>query len=225
MVNHFDAVLFDFHGTLVSGRARESWVRQACARRPGAPAELARHGVVQAGLVEGLSRVWMLARRRDPECLWDLSAEAHHAAFITVLTEDLCCPRELAEGLYEAMPDQWDLFDEARGVLTTLKGAGLAVGIISNIGIDIRPRLQALGILALIDAVVLSFEVGVKKPDERIFARALDDLGSSACRTLMVGDTWDQDGGAGALGIRTLILPDRHERSRGLLSVPDVCLA
>lgn len=224
VVNVFDAVLFDFHGTLISSRAHESWVAQACVRlghsvrRDGGP------HVTPARLVEGLSSVWRLARGRDPECLWDLSAEAHRAAFVTVLTEDLGCPRELAQAMYDVLPDQWELFDEAVGVLTDLSEGGLVLGVVSNIGIDIRPRLDALGILALVDSVVLSFEVGVKKPDARIFAHALGELGSSPARTLMVGDTWDQDGGAAALGIRTLILPDRGERARGLLSVSDICL-
>lgn len=225
VANVFDAVLFDFHGTLVSSRAHESWVRQACARVRSPE----RHGdgglhAVPARLVEGLSSVWRFARRRDPDCLWDLSAEAHRAAFVTVLTVDLGCPQELAQAMYDVMPDQWQPFDEAQYVLTKLTEAGVVLGVVSNIGIDIRPRLDALGLLALIDSVVLSFEVGVKKPDTRIFARALDELGVSPARTLMVGDTWDQDGGAGALGVRTLILPDRDDRSRGLLSVSDMCV-
>lgn len=221
MGNHFDAVLFDFHGTLVSSRADAAWIEQAHARLGNPAAET--HSVPPTGLVERLSAVWKFARRRDPECLWDLDGDAHRAAFNKVLTEDLGCSEALAGALYDTMPEQWRLFDESHEVLTRLSGAGLAMGIVSNIGIDIRPRLQTLGILPLIDSVVLSFEAGVKKPDPRVFARALDELGSSPARTLMVGDTWDQDGGAGALGIPTLILPDGNDRSRGLLSVLDIC--
>lgn len=164
MENHVDAVLFDFHGTLVSSRAQEWWVRQARARMD-ASTESAGQAVVPDGLLEGLSKVWRLARRRDPECLWDLSSEAHRAAFVTVLAEDLGCPQDLAEAMYEVMPDQWEVFGEACGVLARLAEAGLALGIISNIGIDIRPRLRTLGILAFFDAVVMSYEVGVTKPD------------------------------------------------------------
>jgi beta-phosphoglucomutase-like phosphatase (HAD superfamily) len=67
--------------------------------------------------------------------------------------------------------------------------------------------------------VVLSYEVGVVKPDPEIFRRATNLLGLSAEQTLMVGDSWRDDAGAAAIGIRTLILPRTIGPVHGLASV------
>lgn len=39
----------------------------------------------------------------------------------------------------------------------------------------------------------------------------------------MVGDTWDQDGAAAAVGMSTLILPGKDQSSKGLRTVLDIC--
>lgn len=217
-------VLFDFHATLARSRDSEAWIR-AAREHAGRPArqdaDAVRGGPER--LLEGLSQVWVLARRRDPLGSWDLHAADHREAFTTVLIKDLGCAEWLATALYDVMPDQWVLYDDVIDVLTSLRRAGKQLGVVSNTGIDIRPRLDALGVLPLFGSVVLSFEVGVIKPDPAIFIRALQDLGSNASRTLMVGDTWDQDGAAAAVGMSTLILPVKDRPSKGLRAVLDIC--
>jgi FMN phosphatase YigB (HAD superfamily) len=47
---------------------------------------------------------------------------------------------------------------------------------------------------------VLSFEVGVVKPDAAIFETALSRLGVDAAHAVMVGDSDEADGGARAVG-------------------------
>jgi beta-phosphoglucomutase-like phosphatase (HAD superfamily) len=54
---------------------------------------------------------------------------------------------------------------------------------------------------------VLSFEVGLVKPDPAIYARALELLGVPGRHALMVGDSPRDDVGGVPLNIRTLILP------------------
>jgi 2-haloacid dehalogenase len=68
-----------------------------------------------------------------------------------------------------------------------------------------RPRLARSAIGALFDTVVVSEEVGVAKPDARIFEHALRQLGHDDRSTvLMVGDSLASDiqGGCNA-GMQT----------------------
>jgi len=51
-----------------------------------------------------------------------------------------------------------------------------------------RPALDDLGILDLVDAVVLSFEVGMVEPDPRIFRFVEDALGLDPAECLLIGD-------------------------------------
>lgn len=213
------AVLLDLHQTLLH-HDPAGWVEQAWSAlgRPGTPAGAWGEELL-AERVTGLDGVWRLARLRDPATTWDLSPAAHRAAFTTVATQDLGLDEELAGALYRLIPERWEPYDDSLALLDGLHAAGIRTAVVSNTGVDPRPALDRLGLLPLLDAVTLSFEVGLVKPDPAIFRQALDRLGMDAADALMVGDTWDQDGGGGAIGLRTLILPPTPGRTRGLDAV------
>lgn len=66
-----------------------------------------------------------------------------------------------------------------------------------------RSKIGALGIEPLLDVVVISSEVGVRKPEPAIFNLALGELGCIAAETWFVGDHPDQDvRGAAIAGLR-----------------------
>jgi len=82
------------------------------------------------------------------------------------------------------------------------------IGIVTNNRLaEQREKLRYLGLSALVDALITSEEVGVLKPDPRIYHVALARLGAQAAQTVMVGDNWQADVvGALAVGIRPLWL-------------------
>jgi putative hydrolase of the HAD superfamily len=58
-----------------------------------------------------------------------------------------------------------------------------------------------------LDAVVFSYELGVRKPDPRIYRHALDALGARPEDTLFVGDGGsDEHRGARAVGMRSVLV-------------------
>jgi HAD superfamily hydrolase (TIGR01509 family) len=126
---------------------------------------------------------------------------------------------DLAMALYDSISSQWRLYDDALEVIGALRAHGMRVAVLSNIGLDIRPMLARSGVLDLLDAVVLPFEVGCTKPDPAIFTQTVRSLGVDAGETLMVGDTWREDGAAAEIGVRTLILPPTSGPKRGLALV------
>ena len=85
--------------------------------------------------------------------------------------------------------------------LRALRARGVRVGILTNgpSGFQ-RQKLEASGLGAEVDAIAISGELGVAKPDPRAFAAALSLLGTVAQATAMVGDSLDNDvlGGLGA---------------------------
>jgi putative hydrolase of the HAD superfamily len=85
-------------------------------------------------------------------------------------------------------------------VLRELRGRGVPVAVVSNIGWDLRPVFRANGLDEFVDTYVLSFELGVQKPDPGIFTVACERLGLAPAEVLMVGDSREADGGAEALG-------------------------
>jgi FMN phosphatase YigB (HAD superfamily) len=98
-------------------------------------------------------------------------------------------------------------------LLTALHSAGVRIGVVSDIHVDLRPSFVANRVETgesfadLVDVWVLSFEVGVAKPDPAIFAVAFERIGLSAQDLLMVGDRATHDGAAVEAGMTTLLLP------------------
>jgi HAD superfamily hydrolase (TIGR01549 family) len=82
------------------------------------------------------------------------------------------------------------------------------IGIVTNnILAEQQEKLRYLGLEAHIDALVVSEEVGIVKPEAGIFRVALERLQCSAADTVMIGDSWQNDIiGAGAAGIRAIWL-------------------
>jgi HAD superfamily hydrolase (TIGR01509 family) len=217
-----DAVLFDFHGTLAQVEDPVIWVTAAAAAC-GAALDRGRATVLADRLVTAGRAGGPLPHRVPPHLaeVWadrDLYEHCHREAYTglaaTVGTE----VQGLADALYDRLldPQGWLPYSDAEATLRALHDAGIKVAVVSNIGFDIRPHFAAWGLDALVDAFVLSYEVGRLKPDPAIFLRACGLLGADPERTLMVGDS-AADAGAVTAGCAALVLPAAEPgRANGL---------
>jgi putative hydrolase of the HAD superfamily len=90
--------------------------------------------------------------------------------------------------------------------LEALKVSGYRMGLVSNVTLLpslMREDLRKLGLDAYLDASVFSSEVGVRKPDPRIFREALERLAADPTETAFVGDRRIDDvSGSQAVGMR-----------------------
>ncbi|MFE5400281.1 HAD family hydrolase [Streptomyces sp. NPDC056580] len=203
------AVLFDFSGTLFRVESTESWLRavldEAGLTLPGPELADAAAALEAAGaLPGGADPVEVPAELAGLWAVRDKSAEQHRAAY-TGLSRRVPLPGpELHDALYERhmSPAAWSPYQDAADVLRTLRERGIGVGVVSNIGWDLRPVFREHGLDAYVDAYVLSYEHGVQKPDPRLFSAACAELGADPLEVLMVGDNRTADGGAAALGCR-----------------------
>ncbi len=114
------------------------------------------------------------------------------------------CFEGLFDGLWRhfASGAAWRLFDDVRSVIDGLRGRGLDIGMISNWDSRLGPVLEALGLDAALDYVVISCRVGAEKPAPAIFARALELSGVGPHEAMHVGDSWQEDAlGAARVGM------------------------
>jgi len=118
-----------------------------------------------------------------------------------------------------ARPDSWEVYPDVRDTLDALRGQGLKLGVVSNWDHRLPELLESLGLAPLFDALVYSSDVGVEKPDPRIFESALRRLDLPAGAALHVGDGRLEDvEGAQAVGMRALHLT----RGRGAGDLRDL---
>jgi putative hydrolase of the HAD superfamily len=96
--------------------------------------------------------------------------------------------------------------------LEQCKALGLRLGVITNGKSGLQHgKIDRLGLRPFFDAIVVSDDIGMKKPDPRIYMTALERLGTVAEETIIVGDHPRNDiWGAAELGIRGVWLRRAH---------------
>jgi putative hydrolase of the HAD superfamily len=100
-----------------------------------------------------------------------------------------------------------ELWEDSLPVVRELRARGAKTALISNCSHSTRPIVDRLEIDAEFDAILLSFEVGMHKPDPAIYREALRRLGDvSPDRAVFVDDQPAYCDGAAALGIETFLI-------------------
>lgn len=87
---------------------------------------------------------------------------------------------------------KWDCFrhlhPEIMPMFSALKEKGIFTGLISNCFSEEAEVIRSSALFPYFDAVFLSYEQGIKKPDEEIFVRCMKNLSVKAGECLYVGD-------------------------------------
>jgi putative hydrolase of the HAD superfamily len=102
---------------------------------------------------------------------------------------------------------EFSTYPDVLPALEELRARGVALVVASNWDCSLPNWLRPTGILALVDGVVTSAEVGAAKPSPRVFERALAVAGVEAAEALHAGDKLDNDlEGAAAAGVRGVLV-------------------
>ncbi len=132
-------------------------------------------------------------------------------SFLHRVCRELECP-QLGDELFslasrDKRPPRWTAFPFTLQVLGELRDRGVATGLISNWDPSCRQVLEENGLTPYLDPIVVSSEVGVEKPDRRIFEKALELSGDDPKNCLYVGDNYYDDGrGSAQVGMTCCIL-------------------
>jgi putative hydrolase of the HAD superfamily len=119
---------------------------------------------------------------------------------------------EQIDAFVDAEHDAWapafQTLGAAQALLEALRSRGIKTGVILNSWPDpgrvLRADIERAGLTGLLDTIVISSEVGMRKPDPGIFRLALDELGVEPHDAMFVGDRLDTDvQGAAAVGMTT----------------------
>jgi len=100
----------------------------------------------------------------------------------------------------------------ARGLLERLHNRAVIAIVTNSQSDEQEEKLAFLGFRDLVDHLVVSEDVGVSKPDPRIFQIALDRAGTTAEEAVMLGNSWETDIlGARSAGVRAVWFNRFHE--------------
>lgn len=163
------AVIFDFGGVLVT--MTDDRPRIQLAESLGVP-------------LTHLDELVFFSRTAQLASMGEISVEAHWEAVGNALGIPLVDMPGFLEQYWSADDVNWRLLDTIRSLSPRYK-----VGLLSNAWDDLRQTMHdRWNITELFDVMIISAEVGMVKPDPRIFHLAVDRLGVQPAEAVFIDD-------------------------------------
>jgi putative hydrolase of the HAD superfamily len=104
------------------------------------------------------------------------------------------------------------LYPETVPTLSALRERGLLLGLVSNCSAQAGAVLERIGLARQFDAIVLSCEVGVAKPDPAIFEHACQQLQVTPQESMFVADgAFTELDVAKMIGMRAVKIEQAHQ--------------
>ena len=179
------ACVFDAYGTLFDVHSAVRRGGQALGDKAGSVSELWRQ--------KQLEYTWLRSLMGSHCDFWQVTADGLEFALSACGVQDPALHEKLM-GLYLSL----EAYDEVDATLATLKGAGQITAILSNGSprmLDAAVRSAGLG--ERLDDVLSIEEVGIYKPDARVYQLAVDRLGVARDEICFLSSNcWDAKGAA-----------------------------
>jgi len=185
-VGEIKTVLFDVDDTLFSTTAF---------------AGRARRNAVRAMIAAGLEVEEERAAQELSEVLAEFSSnyEHHYDRLLQRLGKDTFAGKNpaliVAAGVvayHDTKFRELEPFGDARPLLTSLQAAGIQTGVITH-GWTTKQseKLVRLGLVPYLDpaAIFITDQIGISKPNPKLYARALEELGRKPDEVIYVGDS------------------------------------
>jgi 2-haloacid dehalogenase len=187
---------------------------------------IARHRDRVPGDADAISRMW---RDKQLQYTWLRSLMGRHADFRTVTADALDYALDSHgiddTGLRESLLEAYftlDAYPEVASVLDALKAGGKVTAILSNGSPDmLEAAVSGAGLQDRLDRVLSVEEVGIFKPDPRVYQLAVDRLGVEPRQiSFQSSNAWDAVGAA-SFGFRVVWINRFGQRRERLGFEPD----
>jgi len=208
MTEEIDAIMFDAGGTLIDVRpAREEIFARV----------LSAHGF-EAKPEKIASSIAKVDRQLDAEfALLDANGEPRFwREYDDLILADLGVKgdaKEVSKDLSESFGaimqkvESWTDYPDVRPALERLRRRDFKLGVVSNATDLLNKVFHNLGLSKYFDFVIISDEVGVRKPSPRIFLMAAEEAGASPSRSIYLGDKPSVDiQGANGAGMNAILV-------------------
>lgn len=189
----YSAVLLDLDGTLLDYSAAQAGAVREASHLLEIPED--RFGDLMSFVNSPPVQAFESCRPGAPA----LGDEAVARAFPSVPSIQ---PAAFLTSYFKALSRRGETIEGAQACLRALRRGRRLAAVSNGLGSVQRSRLEASGLTGFFEALVISCEIGVAKPDPEIFRMALDLLAAKPGDTVMIGDSAASDmAGAEAAGI------------------------
>jgi 2-haloacid dehalogenase len=208
-LSNIRACVFDAYGTLFDFASATAGCRDVLGERAPALTALWRD--------KQLQYTWLRSLQHRHADLWQITGDSLDYALETLGLSDPSLRQRLMD-LYRTLA----VFPEVPDTLRQLRAAGLKTAILSNGSPEmLASAVEGNGLGELFDAVISVEEVGVFKPDPRVYQHALDRLGVTATEvSFQSSNSWDVYA-ASAFGMRVVWCNRYGQKPERLPGRPD----
>jgi len=185
-LNNIKACVFDAYGTLFDVHAPVGRVASKIGDDADAVSNLWR--------LKQLQYTWLRSLMREHAGFWQVTGEALDYALSFHGIDNQALRDELME-LYLHL----DAYDDARMALGALKAGGCKTAILSNGSPKmLEGAVGSADLGSVLDDVISIEDVGIYKPDPRVYQLAVDRMGVAAASEIcfVSANTWDAQAGA-----------------------------
>ena len=203
------ACVFDAYGTLFDFGSAAAGCRDLLGERTETLTELWRD--------KQLQYTWLRAVQGRHADFWQVTGEALDFALARLELEPVALRERLMQ-LYL----QLEAFPDVAGTMQRLKAAGLTTAILSNGSpLMLRSAVENAGLAGLLDCVLSVEEVGVYKPDPRVYQLAVDRLAlPPGAIVFLSSNAWDAYA-ASAFGLRVVWCNRYGQPKENMPGAPD----
>ena len=193
------AVVFDLYGTLIYlANETKPYARLFVNMGLQTPEELKQARTI--ALTEDFSNLSNLVKRIKPDSKVDL----------------IPYEREIEEEVASA-----ETYPETRSVLDDLRKRNIKLGLVSNLASPYKKPFFVLRLDQYFDEVIFSCDIGLRKPETKIYQKIIEMLKINPAQTLMTGDKVSADvDGPKSIGMNAVHL-DRTNTSSNSISTLD----
>ena len=189
--------------------------------------------IYRRAVLRGLRDLGAQVTDEEYEAAYEELRRAQSASFRDALADRFLSPEADRGVVTRAIAPHWAnppdaLHEDVRSCLEALAGAGYRLGVIANQPSEVRRAMVRDRITGFFEFLGVSDDLGLEKPDARIFEHALAEVGAEPSACVMVGDRLDYDvRPAKAAGMRTVwVLRGEapEEPTAEQLAEPDVAI-
>jgi putative hydrolase of the HAD superfamily len=154
-------------------------------------------GVYRRAVLRGLRDLGAEVTDEEYRSAYEELRRAQDGSFRDGLAERFL-PGVGREEVTRAVAPHWSnppdaLHDDVRPCLEALAAAGYRLGVIANQPSEVRRAMLRDRLAGYFEFLGVSDDLGLEKPDPRIFAHALGETGAEPWACVMVGDRLDYD--------------------------------
>ncbi len=185
-MNNIKACVFDAYGTLFNVHAPVGQVASKIGENADAVSNMWRQ--------KQLQYTWLRSLMREHADFWQVTGEALDFALGFHGIDEAGLRDELMD-LYMAL----DAYDDARTALAALKEGGLTTAILSNGSPEmLNGAVGSADLTSVLDEVISIEDVGIYKPDPRVYGLAVDRTGVEYPHEIcfVSANTWDAQAGS-----------------------------